>query len=108
MRNARVLFPGEPFVDPLRPRLQRKPFVVDVGGAIEIIGSQDFQPDLGSFALLCHDTAAGQRETTKSCNDNQGLPTQSDPIPCHQTLPSAVSGTVRLSVSTPVPRPKRR
>ena len=70
--NALLVLLGEPLVDQLSPWLQREPFVVDVGGVIEIIAIERFERVLGSLALLRQSAAAGQCETNENRKHDQG------------------------------------
>src|SRR5882724_447492 len=86
--NALLVLLGEPLVDQLSPWLQREPFVVDVGGVIEIIVIERFQRTVGSLALLRQSAAAGQSETNEDhkCDQGHYSLTQCDRCLCHPGL----------------------
>src|SRR6267143_5315736 len=86
--NALLVLLGESLVDQLSPWLQREPFVVDVGGVIEIIVIERFERVLGSLALLRQSAAAGQSETNENRKHGQGRCslTQCDRCLCHPAL----------------------
>src|SRR6267378_1408879 len=68
--------------------LQPEPFVVDVGGVIEIIVIERFERVLGNLALFRQSAAAGQSEANENRKHGQGRYslTQSDGRLCHPGL----------------------
>src|SRR6267142_1392732 len=86
-RNALLVLLSEALVDQLSPWLQWEPFVVDIGGVIEIIGIERFQrAALGSFALLRQSAAAGQSEINEKHDQGRCSPAKPDPCLCRRRL----------------------